>query len=342
MPFIAGIDEAGYGPTLGPLVVGASLWRVEPAKIDADFWSVLGEAATRTSKRGDWRLVVDDSKSVFDRHAGIGSLERTVLAFAAAGGHAAGSLDQLLAWLGVSDLAAGAIPWYRDLRIDLPLDRARASSAAVVERLAQTMAEQKVACVALRTAVVPEDAFNQRVARTRNKAELVVEHVLRHIAWAGAQARDADLIVFVDRLGGRSEYRGLLSMAFPDRHVHVQESTPERSRYRLASAKSDWIVEFGVDADKLRMPVALASMTAKYVREALMERFNEFWRQWVPGLKPTAGYYTDAQRFLTDLGPAVMQAGVSVNWPHALALGVLIRALTRCFLACRFATLVLE
>jgi hypothetical protein len=45
-------------------------------------------------------------------------------------------------------------------------------------------------------------------------------------------------------------------------------------------------------------------MAAKYVREALMHLFNEFWLARVPGIQPTKGYYTDGQRFLSDLAEA--------------------------------------
>jgi hypothetical protein len=60
-------------------------------------------------------------------------------------------------------------------------------------------------------------------------------------------------------------------------------------------------VEFGVDADCEHLPVALASMSAKYLRELLMQRFNDYWRGLAPAVTPTAGYYQDALRFLEDL-----------------------------------------
>jgi hypothetical protein len=310
MPLVLGIDEAGYGPTLGPLLVCASLWRVEPKQVGCDFWSALRDAVVKGPKRGDWRLTVDDSKSVFDRSVGIGSLERSVLAFASAAGLPTDSLVELLAALGTADLHTGPMPWYRELALELPLDRVRAKFAAVAGRLGDCMAEARLACVGLRAGVVTEDQFNHRVARTNNKAELVVEQVLRHIAWAAERCGDNDLHVLVDRLGGRADYRGLLALAFPHRYVHVLEVTDSISRYRLASQSSDWFIEFRVDADKLHMPVALASMVAKYVREALMARFNAFWQRWMPEIRPTAGYSQDAARFLADVQPVVQSAGV--------------------------------
>jgi hypothetical protein len=45
------------------------------------------------------------------------------------------------------------------------------------------------------------------------------------------------------------------------------------------------------------LPTALASMTAKYLRELSMRAFNEFWCSRIPDLRPTAGYPKDAHRF---------------------------------------------
>ncbi|MEM1012610.1 MAG: hypothetical protein AAGI46_10385, partial [Planctomycetota bacterium] len=54
----------------------------------------------------------------------------------------------------------------------------------------------------------------------------------------------------------------------------------------------------------------LASMIAKYLRERYMERFNAFFQSVDSGLKPTAGYWSDAQRFLKDAEGAMDARGV--------------------------------
>lgn len=59
-------------------------------------------------------------------------------------------------------------------------------------------------------------------------------------------------------------------------------------------------VIFEVDADSRHFPVALASMTAKLVRELAMMRFNRYWGDRLAEIKPTAGYRTDARRWLED------------------------------------------
>ena len=51
-------------------------------------------------------------------------------------------------------------------------------------------------------------------------------------------------------------------------------------------------------------------MVSKYVRELLMGEFNHFWREQVPGLKPTAGYPGDSRRFYADIRPAAERLGL--------------------------------
>ena len=152
--------------------------------------------------------------------------------------------------------------------------------------------------------------FNHRVAQTRNKAAVVLEAVLRLVQWASEHCRDQDLHVFVDHLGGRIDYRDPLMRAFPDRHLHVVEVSDQCSRYRLAAQRNDWHVEFVVEAEQRHLPVALASMLAKYVRELLMARFNAYWCGLAPQLRPTAGYYTDARRFLSDIDSLIARGGI--------------------------------
>jgi len=69
-------------------------------------------------------------------------------------------------------------------------------------------------------------------------------------------------------------------------------------------------VAFLLGGESRSLPIALASMLAKYVRELHMALFNEFWAENVPGLKPTAGYPNDARRFLADIADARARLGI--------------------------------
>jgi len=59
------------------------------------------------------------------------------------------------------------------------------------------------------------------------------------------------------------------------------------------------------------MPVALASMVAKFTRELHMMRFNRYFASLVPDIKPTAGYVQDGRRFLKEIEPILAQNGLN-------------------------------
>jgi hypothetical protein len=77
MPWVIGIDEAGYGPNLGPLVQAAVSLRL-PEGDDAG-WETLRPALRRSHEREDHRLLIDDSKKVYTK-GGLEALERGVRA----------------------------------------------------------------------------------------------------------------------------------------------------------------------------------------------------------------------------------------------------------------------
>ena len=64
------------------------------------------------------------------------------------------------------------------------------------------------------------------------------------------------------------------------------------------------------------LPTALASMTAKYLRELSMRAFNEYWCARVPNLRPTAGYPGDASRFRGEVAALQRELGIAdrVMW----------------------------
>ena len=75
-----GIDEAGYGPNFGPLVMTAVAWHVDDDLADADLWQTLRRVACRCGRKRNDRLLVDDSKKVYRSGDGLDDLESTVLA----------------------------------------------------------------------------------------------------------------------------------------------------------------------------------------------------------------------------------------------------------------------
>src|SRR5436309_10583657 len=82
MPWTIGIDEAGYGPNLGPFVMTSVACRVPPELGTADLWQALRPAVRRHGEPADGRLLVEDSKLVYASGRGLLELEKGVLAAA--------------------------------------------------------------------------------------------------------------------------------------------------------------------------------------------------------------------------------------------------------------------
>jgi ribonuclease HII len=84
----------------------------------------------------------------------------------------------------------------------------------------------------------------------------------------------------------------------------------EESTYRIDGLNRPVTLVFAPRADSDALPVALASMLAKYLREVFMRQFNKFWQQHVPDLEPTAGYPNDSRRFYGLIQRAMRQLGI--------------------------------
>lgn len=306
-----GIDEAGYGPLLGPLVNAASIWEVAAGAAEDAWWDQLDDCVTRAPHANEWRLHIDDSKRVYKRAVGLGTLERGVLAFCGLnGGGPTCSASFLQAVAGGGEPIGSRLPWYAGRPRTLPLDAKRAASAALVAKLRQRLAAAGIRFVAAHSWPLAEDRYNDRLARTNNKATVLLERVLQLAEHGRAAAGDQDVLVRVDHLGGRVRYHDLLRLAYPERELTIVRETAGRSTYRLDGPTNTLTFDFVVDGDQASLPIALASMFAKYTRELIMLDFNAFWRQWEPDLRPTAGYYRDAQRFLDDITPLIPQSGL--------------------------------
>ena len=52
-------------------------------------------------------------------------------------------------------------------------------------------------------------------------------------------------------------------------------------------------------------------MAAKLARELCMKRLNDYFRSHAPELKPTAGYYGDARRFLRETSGLRKKLGIA-------------------------------
>jgi ribonuclease HII len=302
---IAGIDEAGYGPLLGPLIATGVAFEVPDALADTDLWDATTTSIARAPTRGDTRLPIADSKKLYQRSAGLATLERTALVMLAAAGRAPQSLRGLLKVVAPQVVEAlDTYPWYQGYDPGLPQGTSAADVTTRANAIRRDAGDHGVRLCGVYSEVLLEGQFNQLVARTHNKAtalfRLVLLLVQRLMTRHGGTLR-----VLVDRQGGREHYVEKLLTFFQGARLRVIEESPQRSAYALTLHQRTWEITFTVAGEDRHLPIALASVYSKYLREMLMGGINAYFGARVADLKPTAGYYTDAQRFLADVEPVI-------------------------------------
>jgi len=305
MPWLMGIDEAGYGPNLGPFVMSSALFYV-PKEQGGDLWKALRKVVRKARHKADGRLLVDDSKQVYSPKLGVGVLESNLWPFfkliSDPPPNSMGELgDRVVLTLREEMDHEQYLRWEKILACD---DEQLARTAILRGVLQKTGIQLK----RLQSRVVMPRHFNQVVKNADNKAAIPLQCASRLVQAIQEHCGTAESInITVDRLGGRCYYAERIAEWFPGQPINCLEETSQVSRYQIGANIE---IAFVVEADGNSLPVALASMLSKYLRELFMGQFNAWFQEQQPGIKPTAGYPVDSHRFWHDAEPTRMRLGL--------------------------------
>lgn len=341
--YLIAIDEAGYGPKLGPLVVAGSVWQ-GPDSVIGQGVSVdamkhnLFEPFTKPVDVAGVSIRVDDSKQIFQSRStgknggSLGALHRIISVAHHLCDRRETSLTERLRTLIPRDHAAiGEVPWLASL-MDSQRSVETASRAMVSTKECQPAIEQwsesEWQLLDVRARMIDAGSFNRFFADSdgkKNKSDLLGEtsiglayDLLNSVSQLVPEGKANEPVqVFFDRHGGRKFYAAPIQQVFVKDGaetplVRVVSESPKQSVYDLEWRGRPIRLHFTVKGDRFT-PVALSSLYAKYLREIAMASLNEYFGQRYAEangvssgsepFRPTAGYPTDAGRFLRMIEP---------------------------------------
>jgi len=276
---VMGVDENGLGPRLGPLLAtSVALWTPRYAR-------------AALSDRG-LALGLTDSKQTggFGR---MGFIESVALALVKRAGRgvpatADGLLDRVspesrprLRACCPDEPTAGQC-W----AVDLPLPLFGGEAAYGEELLDRLIGRSSLRIVDVQSRIACAGVLNAKLAAGKNKLAVDLE-LFEDLICAVHSRHGSPLLAVCGMIGGIRDYASRLSRFEPHRVASLAGRRGQR-RYAV-----DGVCElrFEVDADARHLPVALASIVGKYVREICMRRIGEFYREGNPELKLASGYH---------------------------------------------------
>jgi ribonuclease HII len=175
------------------------------------------------------------------------------------------------------------------------------------------LASQHIELVGFKSRCLEVAYYNRLVAAVNNKAKVLFTAVAELMQAAIEEFAGEDLEIVIDRQGGRSHYRRELQLMFGGAGLRIIREGRQISSYEMRMGDRRVRVHFVVGADSRYLPVSLASMASKYVREVLVDNINRYFIGFNTTVRPTAGYWKDGLRFIEDIKTHIPQLKFDAN-----------------------------
>jgi ribonuclease HII len=294
---VVGVDENGLGPILGPLVTTAASF--ELARYSPDKHATVGR-----------ELGIDDSKAT----AGFGQM-------AVAEGLALALVEQLYGCIesdvdGLFDrllldsptalrtpCPSSSRPQCWSLALALPCFGGDLEAGRTMLR---GLNKRGLRAVHVRSALSCTGDLNKRLRAGQSRVEVDLELMERLVLDARART-GVTVRAICGMVGGIRNYPARM------RHFPLLGLAPARATAGTLAYEVTGVghVRFEIDADARHLPVALASMVGKYVRELWMERQNRFYRQHDAALPDVSGYHDPVtKRFVSETSALRLRLGI--------------------------------
>ncbi len=299
---VMGVDENGLGPRLGPLVATSVALEVPRY------------ARSPLCNRG-LALGLTDSKETggFGR---MGFAESVALALVKrACSRLPSSADELIDSVAPDsrrslraccpDLPTAGQCW----AVDLQLPAFGGDPAYGEELVDRLVGRSALRVVDAQSRIACAGVLNAKLAAGTNKLAVDLE-LFEDLITSVQASHGSPLLAVCGMVGGIRDYASRLTR-FEASRVHPLKG--RRGQRRLA-VDGLGEIRFEVDADARHLPVALASILGKYVREICMHRIGAFYQQGKPGLKLASGYHDPVTtRFIAETEPSRRRLGIAAD-----------------------------
>lgn len=283
--WVTGVDENGMGPMLGPLVATAvtvEVRRYDRARLRRRGLGLGVGDSKQTSAFGKMAHAESLALALAERFLGRPPTEADALLEAF-------SLEGLLALRGrCPDATSQAQCWSE--AIPLPAFGGELSEGrALLRKLeGRTLSIRRV-----RSAVLCASALNEAVDRGSTKVRQDLDLFEQLILDARAAA-PGELQAICGQVSGIRRY--------PEYFGRFRDVREDEGGYRVPAVG---VVRFEVKADDRHLPVGLASMVGKLVRELAMRRLSAFYRRHDPSLERVSGYHDPRTRRFAEASDAL-------------------------------------